>query len=385
MTRTQSIQGSSGIIIPSAITGGCPGGVLYEDGANNLAQDCANFLYNGTNLYLGNHLLLDNFIAGDIFVQFENGGSPVGYVGYASSLFGLFNGAGVNIATFDGTTYNFGNGSVTYDNNTFQLFLPGIQIDSSGNMYFLGNGSAQFAVNGAIYNSLGDNTLDWDLSRLIAGGNVVLGWGTLQMFDSGGSESLDWSNRTFTDSNTIISGSWENRALYDNTGSAGINWDARHLLSTASAVAIGWASGKIETYNAINTVANGVPAEYAASNLTTQGAAIGTTTLYAVPASGAGLYRISFVASITRAATTSSVLGGANGFRIGYTDADDSVAKASVAGNTATSAANTTATSISGVLIANCKASTNLTFQFDYTSVGVTSMQYNLHVIAEKL
>ncbi len=143
--------------------------------------------------------------------------------------------------------------------------------------------------------------------------------------------------------------------------------------------------GKVTVYNTINTVTNGVPSLFAQSNLTTQQAVINATTIYAVPAGHAGVYRVVWVATITRVASTSSVLGGTNGFQVKYTDNDDSVVKTSIVGNSITSAANTTATSISGSLIANCKASTNLQFLFDYTSIGATPMQYNLHIRVEAI
>lgn len=141
-------------------------------------------------------------------------------------------------------------------------------------------------------------------------------------------------------------------------------------------------SGSQTSYNSIATVANGIPSLYALSNLTAQGAAISATTIYAPTISGA--YRISYVATVTRAASTSSVLGGTNGFRIIYTDADDSVVKTSQ--DTAiTTTLNTTAASISGVLVAYAKSGTNIQFSFDYTSVGVTTMQYNLHIRVEAI
>jgi hypothetical protein len=134
-----------------------------------------------------------------------------------------------------------------------------------------------------------------------------------------------------------------------------------------------------------STVRKKITTVSASADLTAQGAAIAATTVYAVPANGASVYKVTWVATITRAATTSSVLGGTNGFQIKYTDNDDSVVKTSVAANSITSVANTTGTSISGCLIANCKASTNLQYQFDYTSVGATTMQYNLHVRVEAI
>lgn len=147
---------------------------------------------------------------------------------------------------------------------------------------------------------------------------------------------------------------------------------------------------KITKYNAVTTVSGGVPSELATVDLTTQAAAITATTLYAVPAAGAGMYRVSFVAKVTQAATTSCVLGGTNGFQVTYTDNDDSVVvttPASVTFNaTSTSlAVNTTQNQYSGSIIVNAKASTNIQYAIDYTSVGGTAMQYNLHIKLESL
>lgn len=123
--------------------------------------------------------------------------------------------------------------------------------------------------------------------------------------------------------------------------------------------------------------------------LTAQGAAIGATLLYAVPATGGGLYVVNWVATVTRAATTSSVLGGAGGFQITYTDKDDSVVKTmpgTVVAGVETNATNSTATgTISGSYAAWAKESTNLNYLIGYTSVGATTMQYNLHIVVEGL
>ncbi len=52
-------------------------------------------------------------------------------------------------------------------------------------------------------------------------------------------------------------------------------------------------TGKTIIYNGIGTVTNGQPAEYATVDLTARAAAITATTLYAVPAAGVGMYRVS--------------------------------------------------------------------------------------------
>lgn len=119
---------------------------------------------------------------------------------------------------------------------------------------------------------------------------------------------------------------------------------------------------------------------------TARSAAIAATTLYAVPATQKGMYRVSYEASITQAATTSSSLGGANGFQVKFTNGNgDSVVKTSNPTTPVVSAANTTGTTISGALYAYCNGGTNLQFLFDYTSVGGTPMQYDLAVFAEYL
>lgn len=131
-------------------------------------------------------------------------------------------------------------------------------------------------------------------------------------------------------------------------------------------------------------------------DLTAQGSAIGSTLLYAVPASDGGMYEITYVATVTRAATTSSTLGGSTGFQIDYTDLDTSVSKltpqqgAPTAGanqsyGNITNQGNTTATMISGCIVVYAAASTNINYRIGYTSSGATSMQYNLHIKIRKV
>ena len=82
-------------------------------------------------------------------------------------------------------------------------------------------------------------------------------------------------------------------------------------------------TGKVTRYKSISTVAAGVPAEYAQANLTGQSASVASTALYAVPAAGSGVYRISYYVKVTTAASTS---GSVTVLTIGWTDEDDSVA-----------------------------------------------------------
>lgn len=148
-------------------------------------------------------------------------------------------------------------------------------------------------------------------------------------------------------------------------------------------------TGLLSTYNNISTVSNGVPSEYATVDLTAQGATIATTTLYAVPASGAGQYRLSWDAKITTVAGTSTTLGP---LTIVYTDPDGvaitltAVAQISAGTIATSSSVNSTSTVLLGLPITlNCKASTNITYAFAYASNAAGVMKFNLHIKLEAL
>jgi hypothetical protein len=144
-------------------------------------------------------------------------------------------------------------------------------------------------------------------------------------------------------------------------------------------------TGKITSYNNLATVSNGIPEEIATIDLINQAAAITPTTLYVVTAGRPGMYRISWVATVTQADAVSSTLGP---FQILYTDFDTSVVKTMpgtvVAGVDSNTTNSTSTGTISGCFIAYVAASTTIQYQMGYTS-GVTPMQYNLHIKAELL
>lgn len=116
-----------------------------------------------------------------------------------------------------------------------------------------------------------------------------------------------------------------------------------------------------------------------------QGAAVASTLLYTVPATQGGMYKITFYLKVTRAATTSSVLGG---LTITFTDATDSVSQSFVALGTnqagaagITNTGNTTTSALQGDVIINAKAGTAVNFTIAYTSVGGTTMQFEAHLV----
>jgi hypothetical protein len=124
--------------------------------------------------------------------------------------------------------------------------------------------------------------------------------------------------------------------------------------------------------------------------LTAQQADIGSTLLYAVPASGLGVYRLSFYLVVTRAATTSSTLPQ---LELVYTDGDTSIVETLFA--TALNSANTVGSFGAlngggglpiGAVTVTIKASSNINFLTSgYASVGATAMQFSLRLRAEYL
>ncbi len=140
--------------------------------------------------------------------------------------------------------------------------------------------------------------------------------------------------------------------------------------------------------NLSNAKANaGVPQIGAGpAKLTAQSAAISAALAFATgTAPGAGLYRISYVATVTTVDAGGSTLGGANGFQLIFTNANgDSVVKTSNPTAVVVSAGNTTGTTISGDLYGYAAASTNINYSFGYASSGGL-MRYDLVIYVEFL
>lgn len=139
--------------------------------------------------------------------------------------------------------------------------------------------------------------------------------------------------------------------------------------------------GIVNNYNNLATVSNGIPAEYGQGNQTGLGANVSTTGLFAVPSTGAGLYRVSCYVIVTTAATTSSTLPSCN---IIWVDKDN--ANSQSANVTATSAGNTVTTYTQGQTIIDVAASTSVTWTTaGYATSGATSMVYAVHIRIEAL
>ena len=117
-------------------------------------------------------------------------------------------------------------------------------------------------------------------------------------------------------------------------------------------------------------------------DLIVQAANIGATTLYAVPAAGAGLYRVSAYIIVTQAATSSSTLPSvvltfydlANLTQQTYT-----LVPGNPTGNTLTTLA-------SGDFVMAAEALTDIQYAtINYASSGATPMQYALHLRVEAM
>ncbi len=110
-------------------------------------------------------------------------------------------------------------------------------------------------------------------------------------------------------------------------------------------------------------------------SLAGQEASIAATDFSGVALQG-GLYRASYHARITRAATTSSTL------TVTLSWTDSGIAK-SVAGAAITG--NTTATVQSGVLLIRVDKGSAIRYATTYGSVGAVTMQYGLDVVLERI
>jgi hypothetical protein len=145
--------------------------------------------------------------------------------------------------------------------------------------------------------------------------------------------------------------------------------------------------GTISSYNGLATVGNGIGAEVATVDLTSQTAAISAATLFAVV--NAGQYRVSWNSKVTTAAGTSSTLGP---LTITYTDPDGTVVvvictAGGVGGGAGTTGTgNNTSTALFGFpALLNCKAGTNIQYAMGYASNAANAMAYNLHIRLELL
>lgn len=122
----------------------------------------------------------------------------------------------------------------------------------------------------------------------------------------------------------------------------------------------------------LRDAANNAAQKVGTVGLTAQSAAIATTAID-TPTLKAALYRVSYYARITQAATTSSSLT----VTIGWTDG------VACTQSGAALAGNTTATTQSGSFLVRTDSASSVTYAAAYASAGATAMQFALDVRIE--
>lgn len=246
------------------------------------------------------------------------------------------------------------------------------------------NNSLQVAL--TVIDLTGSDSIDTNNRQLLTSiGDRVITWDSSQLLDLTAVTSIDWENRTLSTDVGQTSLDWLQYRLFNGVNAPVIDWLNSSLMGN-------WAfDSLINSYNNIATVGNGIPAIYATADPVNQAVAIAATTIFTPITSG--LYRLTFELQVVTAATTSSILGGATGVVITFTNAGTgnvaqsiTVALQTQAGVISTvNAGNTTTTNLTGQLIINAKAGVDIKYAIGYTSIGVTAMRYDAHIKVEAL
>lgn len=109
-------------------------------------------------------------------------------------------------------------------------------------------------------------------------------------------------------------------------------------------------------------------------SLANQAASIGNTPI--IPSPAGGIYRVSVVARVVQAATTSS------GLQVSITATDGAVP---ITQSTANATGNTTATILAQSFVVRSDAGAPIGYTVTYASVGGTPMLYDLTVVVEQV
>lgn len=212
----------------------------------------------------------------------------------------------------------------------------------------------------------------------LAPGNVNVTAGTASGAGTGGAVNITAGNGGNLHGGFVVITGGNGTANNANGGNVSLVPGTGNGSGTPGTIAL---QGIVANYNNVATVGNGVPSEYGKGDLTAQSANVGSTNLYTVPSTGAGMYRVSCYVIVTTAATTSSTLPSCN---LIWVDKDNSNSQS--ANVTATSAANTLTTYTQGTTIISVAASTSVTWSTaGYATSGATSMVYAVHIKIEAM
>lgn len=259
--------------------------------------------------------------------------------------------------------------------NTPTIATPALTgITSVNGLQALNSSGSTLQVGGGATNAtsvLGGNDT-------IAPGNVNVTAGTASGAGAGGAVNITAGNGGNLHGGFVVITGGNGTANNANGGNVTLAPGTANGSGTAGTIAL---QGIVANYNNVPTVGNGVPSEYGKGDATGQGANVGSTNLYTVPSTGAGMYRVSCYVVVTTAATTSSTLPSCN---LIWVDKDNSNSQS--ANVTATSAANTLTTYTQGTTIIDAAASTSITWSTaGYASSGATAMLYAVHIKIEAL
>jgi hypothetical protein len=351
---------------------------------------------NTTALVVNPTLTATNLTGTNLIASFQSGGSQVLGLDYSGDILSIS--GSVHSWNADSGISRLAAGSLAIGNGTAGDFTGalklGTMILAGGTSNTLVLSAANSAINFGSNNSGPTGLVTW-LNNVA---QVKLGIGTgeyttldFEIFSAGltgGAGDIAVFNHT-TGSMALPSPAvygWSSTAAAQGTVDSGIS----RLGAASLAIGNGTASdttgnlsfNKVIKYAGVATVSGGIPAEYATVDLTAQTGAISGGTLYTPAASG--MFRVSWTADITTADSTASVLGGTNGFQVTYTSPTDSVSKTTVAGNSVTSAANTTGTAVGGCLVVYAKTGVAMTYSYGYTAT-TGNMAYELHIKVEAL
>jgi hypothetical protein len=352
---------------------------------NGFALDQVKFVATGNSTSISNRswdiwIHIANFSHGYFEISTTNNIS-YGLDSFAAD--GVTTGADPGVAAYivAATAGNYsGLGILSWNDDT------GLSRDAAG-VIDVGNGTQggkSGSVNAALFDCGASAGISSGLRLYDAGATLRLGFGIndseLQSFVP---VSNHWTWNTGGDlqasgTNEILRLDASQNLSFKGVGGA-ISWNADTGLSRDAAGVIDVGNGTAGDFS------GGLrSAGIAKVNLTAQSAAIATTTLYAVPASGAGQYTLQWNAKVTTAAGVSSTLGA---LTIAYTDPDGVVQTITCAAQSktgtieTTDAGNSTTTVLLGLpILINAKASTNITYAFAYASNAANAMNYNLHL-----
>lgn len=274
-----------------------------------------------------------------------------------------------------GTTQQTATNAMILDNGgnlTLSIAGSTITIPNGGDFGFAGGASIQAANSGSALQFATSGKFGFFLGNTLAqvGADSTFGFSNT---NGNANATLD------TAASRISSNVW----AFGN----GSNGDFSGSLKFTTAIQV----GKTTTYNNVSTVSGGIPSEIATVDSTGLAANVSVATLYAVPASGAGMYRVCAYTVLTTAASVSSTLPN---IQIVYTDNEtggsitiDATPILGIAGIGQTGAlnANTVGTASAGVIVVNAKASTNIQYQTVNYASTAAGMAYALHVKLEAL